>query len=1166
MRRKVFLLFAISVFVCGFGDTAFALSATNSKLSQNRTLKIATDISGIYRVNYSDLASASLVTASVPSDKIALYGNRAGVLSRINDSTLYDDLQSLPIEMHDGGDGTFNQGDYFIFYGESPLLWKYTANEVRPFKHQFNPYNDYTCYFVSTSANEAPVRIENMPATTATPQITVSSFTDYVLHENEIKNICNSGLNWFGELFSENGANMSFSFNLPDIDLSKDVTYSVQTAVAGYNISAQNATFSLTVGQQDFSVNTPSEVSDCAGLLSATVQAPATSSSVRLQLTYNKTIAGAGYLDFIEILYTRSLAFPRNGEIIFRAPQAIDKVARYEISGTTPGLKVWDITNPLSVKAHTVSQNSFTADAADCLHEYIVFDGSNYHTPIFLGAADTQNLHAAANPDLIIVSHSDFIEQAEKIAEIHRERDGIDVLVANVQNVYNEFSSGGKDPSSIRLLAKMFYDRHKKDSNQYKELRYLLLLGNASVDPKGKSGTTTDFIPTFETYRSTDRLGASFSSPMEDAFAYLDDGEGNTDINGSLQELGVMDIAVGRLPVKNKTEAIDVTEKIDIYTSPYYMPNTEDPFRTGNLGSWRNTVTFIADDNDGFVESYEGTQFGFGPSLYTSFPNINFEKIYSDAYYKVSTSVASTYPEAHQAILDRINNGGLFIGYIGHSGWSGCADEGLMSINDIDDFWNATYSFPIMFFSSCSAIPFDKTDQNSIGEQAVLFPHGGAIAVIASPRENFKNYIERIQADFVASLVTQNETENKTTGDAFLDAKRKSKNLSGFRFTLLGDPALRIPLPKYNIVTTHINGVPVTEEFDTLSAYSTITVDGYVSRKGSSSNDTFTEFNGILQVSVFDKLLTEQTLGNPHSKGGAPNPIIDYLVQKNLLYQGQATITNGTFSFTFIVPKDISYNYGFGKISYYAYSDSLGDANGYFNEITVGGFNNSVVPDTSAPKVRLYVDHSGFINGSTVGKLPRLYAEISDDYGINTTGTGIGHDMVLIIDGDEKNPIVVNRLFQYKTGSYTEGYLSYPLHLQPGRHTARIKVWNIFNVSAIATVEFEVSDREKFQIFDFHSIPNPVRIGSSDISFHFSHNAEDKLSHCEISVYNLTGAHIADFTYNLSGSYGYVVGPLTWNISRSGIPQHKGLYIINVKVITESGFNSKTFDKIIFIE
>ncbi|MDR0763362.1 MAG: type IX secretion system sortase PorU [Bacteroidales bacterium] len=1143
-------------------STASAMPATNSKLSQGKTLKIATDISGIYRVNYSDLTSAGLISAPVSSSNIALYGNRAGILSRINDSTLYDDLQPLPIEMHDDGDGTFNQGDYFIFYGQSPLLWEYTDDTLRPFKHQFNFYSNHTCYFVSASANETPKRIQNMATVTATPQITISSFTDYILHENEIKNICNSGLNWVGELFSANGVTESFSFNLPDIDLSENVIYSVQTAVADYSSSTRNASFSLTVGQQEFPVNTPSAVSDCAGLLSATVKIPATSSSVRLQLTYNKTIAGGGYLDFIEIQYTRSLVFPRSGEIIFRSPKAIGKIARYNISGAS---KVWDVTDPLSVKAYTIDQNSFTANTADHLQEYVAFDGTGYHTPIFLGITDTQNLHNAANPDLIIVSHPDFIEQAEKVSQIHRERDGIDVLTANVQFVYNEFSSGSKDPSAIRLLAKMFYDRYKQDSITYKKPRYLLLFGNASVDPKDINGTTTDFVPTFETYRSTDRLGVSFSSPMEDAFAYLDYDEGNTDITGSFKETGVMDIAVGRIPAKSKAEAIDATEKIDIYTSPYYLPNSINPFKTGNFGSWRNTVTFIADDNDGFVESYEGTQFGFGPSIYTNFPNINFEKIYSDAYRKVSTSVASKYPEAHQAILDRINGGGLFLGYIGHSGWSGCADEGLMSVNDIDELWETTYSFPIMFFSSCSASPFDRTDQNSIGEQAVLFPHGGAIAVIASPRENFKNYIEKIQADFVASLVTQNETKDKTIGDAFLYAKQRVKNLSGFRFVLLGDPALRVPLPKYNVVTTHINGVPVTEEFDTLSAYSTITVDGYISRGSISGNDTFTEFNGILQVSVFDKLLTEQTLGNPYSKGGAPNPIINYLTQKNLLYQGQAIVTNGVFSFAFIVPKDISYNYGFGKISYYAYSDSLGDASGYFNEITVGGFNNDVTPDTLAPEVHLYIDHNGFIDGSTVGKLPHLYAEISDRYGINTTGTGIGHDMELIIDGDEKNPIIVNRLFQYKTGSYTEGNLSYPLHLQTGKHTAKIKVWNVFNISATASIEFQVNDNEKFQVFDFYSIPNPVRTGNN-IAFYFSHNAEEKLSRCEISVYNLMGTRITGFTYDLSSNHGYIVGPLNWNFANSGgALLQKGLYIVSVKVITESGFSAKTSDKIIFV-
>jgi hypothetical protein len=1169
IKQNILLLFFLIVSAATIATAAQPVQ--NSKLSSGKTLKIATDVSGVYRVNYSDIVSKELATAPFPSNKLALYGNKAGVLSRINDSTLYDDLRALPIEVFDGGDGVFGQGDYFLFYGQSPVLWQYTGDTNRPFTHIFNPYNDYTCYFISINENSTPVRIENLSSSTKTPQENVSSFTDYLLHENEIKNLCSSGLNWFGELFSANGANMSFSFTLTDINLSESVICAIQTAIEGYN-GSNSASFSLSVGDLEYPVTKESEISnDCAGMLSATIKTLLTSPNMRLRLTYNKTIAAGGYLDFIEIQYKRNLVFPRNGELLFR--NYTQNIAQYNISQANSNIRVWDVTNPLSVKNYTTKLNgntlSFISENKN-LSEFIAFDINSAHTPIFLGIADTQNLHAYTNPDLLIVSHPNFIQQAEKIAEIHRKRDNIGVAVMDVNKVYNEFSSGSKDPSAIRLAAKMFYDRYKADSINNKRLRYLLLMGNGSIDPKGKSGTITDFIPTFETYRSTDKMGSSYSSPMEDAFAYLDEGEGNTDINNRppfrLQEIGTMDIAVGRIPAKTTAEAINALEKIDIYTNPQYLQNTENPFAMGNLGNWRNTVTFIADDNDGFVESYESLNsqnFGFGPSLYINFPNINFEKIYSDAYRKVSTAVASTYPEAHQAILDRINSGGLFMGYMGHSGWNSCADEGLMSINDIESSWGTTYGFPIMFFSSCSAAPFDKIELNSIGEQAVLFPHGGAIAVIASPRENFKNYIERIQADFVASLVTQNETGNKTIGDAFLYAKQRAKNTSGFRFVLLGDPALRIPLPKYDVVTTHINGLTIDEELDTLSAFSTITVDGVISNNG----NILTDFNGILQVSVFDKIKTEQTLANPHSKGGEPNPLLDYLVQKNILYQGSAEVKNGLFSFTFIVPKDIAYNYGYGKISYYAYSDSSGDASGYFNKIIVGGFNNEVTPDTLAPTVRLYIDHNGFIDGSTVGKLPNLYAEISDRYGINTTGSGIGHDMELIIDDDQRNPIIVNRLFQYKTGSYTEGNLSYPLHLSAGKHKAKLRVWNIFNVSATAEIEFEISNKEKFQMFDFYTIPNPVSISRNNVSFYFSHNAEEKLAYCEIAIFDILGSRVTSFKYDLSNNYGYVVEPLSWNVKNMANSQlRKGLYICRVRVVTASGFEAKTSDKIILVE
>lgn len=438
--------------------------------------------------------------------------------------------------------------------------------------------------------------------------------------------------------------------------------------------------------------------------------------------------------------------------------------------------------------------------------------------------------------------------------------------------------------------------------------------------------------------------------------------------------------------------------------------------------------------------------------------------------------------------------------------------------------------------------------------KAVLHPDGGAISIVASTRSASVGTIEYVQHDFLIGSLDRRDGQHPTIGDAFLTCKVNNRHRSGCGiFILLGDPGLKTALPRYDIRTLSVNGIPVEASIDTLKAFSRITVTGQVEHNG----QRVEAFNGTVQIKIFDKASHLKTLGNSQSRGGF-NQVVEYELQNSQLYRGSAEVKDGQFSFTFIVPKDIAYYYGPGKISYYAYSDSAGDAGGAFTDLTVGGFNPDIEPDTTAPVVRLYINKNNFLPEAAGGTSPVLYAEISDRYGLNTTGVGIGHDMTLVIDGDYKNAIVVNDLFTYNTGSYTDGSLTYPLTLPEGEHTIELKAWNIFNVSGTGILKFGVNTSDKFKVTALRASPNPSPNGG-EVNFYFTHNGVGHIDRYELQVYDLYGNRVATFEGRETSSYGYSVGPLTWATGTADL--RKGVYVVRVVAYNREGDKSTRHTK-----
>ncbi len=1083
-----------------------------SVLALGTSLKVGVTQNGVYRITYEDLVSTGLVSQPIPTRKLAVYGNVSGPLPYFNTADIYDDLAALPFSVYDPNrDGMFGPGDYLVFYAQSQTRATYQASRPGTFSVEINPYCDTTYYFVGTQAEYTPeIPSEAASAEASAPRVEV--FPDYVHHEQELYNVCEGGATWLGERFVSGGISQNISLPLPGAVRGDSASAYIRTA--GVTTSGSSS-FTVQVGGNTHSFYHRAAMYFCAQFAEATLAFSVSDEKAVLSFLYNKeSSAGNGYIDKITVSYKRRLALS-SGSLNFRSPQGISEDVRFRIESSRT-VRVWDVTDIYNLREMQVAASGnyreFAAKADNTLHEYTVFEAATCPKPRFVGLVGTQNLHAERNIDYVIVSHPSFVEQAREIARIHREKDGYTTLVTTTQTVFNEFSSGAKDPSAFRLLMKKLSD----NSDSLHKPRFLCLFGAASYDYKNILGTESDFVSTLQSFGNGDE-GAG--DPLDDNFAYTGPGEGISPYENTRR--GTLDVAVGRIPVHTVKEAEDAVEKIDIYSSPR------------NFGDWKSEVAVVTDDS--FEPAMESTILKHD-NFATLHPEFHLNKLYSDAYVRTLSSTSTRVPALENAIKRRYEEGSLFVGYYGHSGWDAWSDEKILTAHIIDNLKPNT-SFPISVSSSCSFARFDNIGKVSGAERLVLREHGGAIAIMGTSRQASTGHIEDIFSRFLYALTDKSSGRIPTIGEAYLTAKVHNTGGGGQKFLLLGDPGLKVALPQGRVETLSVS--------DTLRALGTAKIEGCVTDL---QGNILSGFNGKIITKVYDKPLVSKTLGLYNARDGKENPQVSYRQQNSLIFQGETEVKDGKFEISFMVPKDIRYEYGFGKIIYYAYSDSM-DADGSYSRLMVGGFDENAVIDTNPPVVRLRLDGPDS-RGLTVGAAPTLYAEIHDEFGINTTGSGLGHDMTLVIDGDERHPLVVNDLFRYELGSYRSGSLSYLLdNLQAGRHTAKLKVWNINNISATATLVFEINDAEKFELFDLLAAPNPSR--GQEVRFYFTHNGQaGSIEKCTLQVFDLRGARVAEENYSMPEATGHSVC-LRWN--PTGARMQNGIYLCRIVATDERG-------------
>ncbi|MBI2279856.1 MAG: type IX secretion system sortase PorU [Bacteroidetes bacterium] len=912
-----------SFFSVLFATITFTVSSQNSVLTSGNWYKLSTTNEGVYKISYSDLQSYGINPVGIDPRNIKLYGNGGGMLPEANNAQKTNDLQEIAVQVIGENDGVFDPSDYILFYGQAPDKWTYDYS-TQKFSHTKNSYSNTVNYFI-TIGNSTGKRITSQNSSTATITNTTNKFDKLIFHELDSINLIQSGRKWFGERLDNP---LNYTFNLPDLDLSSSVT--INTAVVAR--SPINSQVDINSGGNISSIPVSSVTISCysckyANEGNVSMNFIPSSTTISLALSYTKPdTSSVAWLDYFELITRNNLS--KNGnQVLFRDKTAVGSgnITKFQIGNTMSTDKVWEITSHNNVveqnKTFITGTTEFVLNT-DSLREFVVFDDSNLLTPTFVNQISNQNLHGITSPELVIVTHPNFVAAANTLANFHATTDGISTEVVTTEEIYNEFSSGTQDITAINDFMEHLYNQSGST------LKYLLLFGDASYDYKNRITPNTNFVPTYQTINSTDVIGSLTS---DDYFGLLDTNE------GTWAGTELLDIAIGRLPVKTTQEANDIVNKIIDYKT-----------NLSSFGNWRKTITFIGDDEDGNTHMFQADY--LTEMVDTTSCDFWVEKIYLDEFQQDVNGVQQSYQEVEQKIVESFRRGSLIMNYTGHGGGVGLAHENILDTNSLDTLNNTNY--PLMILATAEASRFDNPAFTSFGEQFLLQPNAGSIASFSTTRLVFSSPNFALNQSIYQTIFNKVNGTYKTLGEVFKESKNlNATNPNNRNFTLLGDPALTLNFPEYVVNAIHP---------DTLSSDSTNLITGQIEDENGAVQ---TWFNGNLIVFIQGNQDTIITLAND---GGTPFTFYD---RRDTVIYDTVSVANGLFSYNLNLNTAMNHIIGDAIINYYAFNTNT-DASGckdniYINDIlatikpiSATEVNATIFPNPSSNKVTISFDES----------------------------------------------------------------------------------------------------------------------------------------------------------------------------------------------------------------
>ena len=1114
-------------------------SLSNSVLASGDWYKFKVDQTGVYRINKSFLNSIGMNTDNVDPRTIKIFGNGGTALPFKNIDNNELDLIENSIQIVGEEDGSFDSNDFILFYGVGTKGY-----QGEYFDTNINPYSDQSFYYV-TSGVDFGNRIQQMAEPSAEATTIIDRYNSYQFFESDEFNPAKVGRRWLSNRFDIE-SEQSFTLDFPNIVPGELMNVKVKVA------SASEITTSMAVSINGTSLNPLifSPINDPQLLDSKefTGDIPSGNENIVFNLIYNNggNPSSIGYLDYISV---DALVFleGNNKQMSFKWNRAglESGIGEYQISNASQFSQIWDITNPRLVTSKTNTANasfSFKANLGEP-RAYVAVNPTNYYDPIKINQSyvPNQNLKGTVfedesgnfkDIDYLIVTPPSLFQAASRLAD-HRFRvDGIHIKVVATNQIYEEFSSGKQDIAAIRNFIKYIYDNA---STEAKRIKYLCLFGDTSYDYKDRISNNNNMVPTYHRLFSN----STFSSFMsDDFFGNMDPEEGLMLSNEKL------DIAVGRILADDLVLANTMVDKIIAYDS-------KEAF-----GNWRNDFVLVSDDVDEDWEfnSLQKNLDALGDEISARKPTINVKKLHSDSFQQIASAGGDRYPDVNNEFQNAIETGALIIDYLGHGGEDGLASEFIFTKETAQNLRNNN-KFPCMITVTCEFTKFDNPQRITAGELFYWNEDGGAIALVTTTR-SISTGTANVFNDLLApELFGFGVDVPATPAEAVRIAKNSTPNVNRNVIFYIGDPSMHLAFPKPKIELRSVNGVLLEEFSEVLKALDKVKLSGEIQ---DSNGNILADYNGIIEVKLFDKDLERSTLGNDGVTGSNNELLImDFTTLGGVLFNGKATVSEGFFEIEFIMPRDTQIPVGSGRVSFYSQqNNSLNDQTGYSSNIRVGGINEDAPEDNQGPLINLFMNDESFISGGVTNNTPILIAKLSDENGINTA-SGIGHDMIAILDGDESNPFVINDYYQADVDDYSSGTASFTLRdLEEGLHTVTFKAWDVYNNSSTSEIQFVVTGNDDLKITNVLNYPNPF---VDYTEFWFNHNRPFEPLEVQIQVFTVTGKVV--WTKNqIISTDGFLSRDIVWDGKDDfGESVGKGVYVY--KLTVNSTLTSKRAEK-----
>ncbi len=1116
--NKVSRLISFSIVIFNLilqGTITFAQN--NAVLSSGDWIKVGITESGIYKIEASSLQKLGWKIGTIKPTSLKIYGNGGSMLPQANKVARPADLLENAVLMIGEEDGVLDSKDALYFYAEGPHVVQFDSIATRLF-HQNNVYTDTSYYFI-THGGAAGKRIQQSNLLKEESKQIITAYDDYWYHETEQYNLLHSGREWWGDYMGLSA--LVIPTNLTNIVSKTPITVSLSAiasaqvstniAVSGNNQKIGEGTFGTVFGQTytqraqqfkgSFKVNLTTDISY----------------PFNLSINYDNKgqLSAQAFLDYVGLQSKRSLLGYNQQQVYRFVPDHTDTLT-YSISNIGTAWQLWDISKkytPSRIVNNGNNDTRFTLSGGKTFRQFIGFNLPQAKVPVSWQQVKNQNIDQNATAELLIISPPNFVLEANRLADYRQNVSGLLTSVVTTHEIYNQYGSGKPDVTAIRDFVRHLYRKGEGT------LKYVLLFGDATYDYKNilKNQSLYQRQSWVPVYESRESLQPVYTYSSDDYYGFLDEEEGEWVESQAGDHL--LDIGIGRLPVKTVQEAAVVVDKLIHYDSQ------------DSKGNWRSKIEFVADDGDNEIHQSHADQLSkmIGDDFLT-------KKIFLDAYPQISVSNGQRVPAVNTEIKNAINRGSLILNYTGHGGVSGWAQEQVLTLTDMLSA-RGNNNLPLLVTATCDFGRYDDLSQVSGAELMVLSPKGAAIGALITTRPVYSSTNFLLNSAMYKAIQARTQ-EVQRLGDLVKTTKNNALVGSLNRnFTLLGDPSMVLLQQSREIAW---KAIP-----DTMRALEKVTMHGAVTMAPDSMLDN--DFNGTAFISVFGPLSSFSTLGDEGDK-------VEYKEYRNKIFEGVVSVKNGLFTLEFVVPKDIGLSYGVGRISVYAVDSERNIDISKQHNLLVGG-DASVEPNGSTVSIDAYLNDPSFKNGDTVTPDSDMFVKIETANGVNLSNTDLSHRLTAVLN--DTLELVLNDYFVADLDNYKNGTIYFPFeNLPQGTYTVLLKVWDTYNNFSNYTFGFVVGKRNGIGFTSRLVYPNPFQ---NEWNFELEHDRENDDIEVEVKIMSVSGAILGVEKWKYFNAAAKIKeGVKSPNLSTELNINQLYIYSIEIKSLTDNSVSRKS--------